>query len=258
MTQNVAGPSSTEAPIRPGAARFPSLPTPVRLALALAVLVSRAGFAQARVLSAPPEPSLLNITRQWSRASSLGDLREVRAGRDLQELRVWGGYGLATRTQGVVLRRDAGQWSAFLARVLRCEIEVPKAVWDTASRATTQRYTEEARRRCGTPVGDVAPGARILTTDSLLVQRLGVPDSLVEQAWAAAMRAGVSRLPGHVERGRAMDDGFAYVIELRTGGDYRASAIEHVEGSDADADRRVRDVYAAVSRLLPLELVLRP
>lgn len=230
----------------------------LRSALALAVLASSAGSAQARVLSAPPEPSLLSITRQWSRASSLGDLREVRAGPGYLELRVWGGFGLATRTQGVVLRRAAGQWSAFLAQVMRCEIQIPMAVGDTASRATMQRYTAEARRQCGTPLTDVSPGAYIVTADSLVVDRLSAPDSVVEHAWTAAVRAGVLRLPGHVERSRVVGDAFMYVVELRSGGDYRASVIEHVEPPETEADRQVRDVYAAVSRTLRPEQLLKP
>src|SRR5262249_54350522 len=98
----------------------------LRSALALAVLLSADGFGQARVVSAPPEPSLLNITRQWSRASSLGDLRELRVGSDYRELRVWAGYALTTGTQGVILRRAEGRWSAYLARVMRCELQIPK------------------------------------------------------------------------------------------------------------------------------------
>ena len=93
---------------------------------------AHAGYAQARVLSAPPEPSLLNITRQWSRASSLGDLRELRTAPDYRELRIWLGFGLTTETQGFIVRRTTGHWSAFFARVMRCEIEIPRTVGDTA------------------------------------------------------------------------------------------------------------------------------
>jgi hypothetical protein len=230
----------------------------VRSTLALAVLVSQTASAQARVLNAPPEPSLLNITRQWSRASSLGDLRDLRADSGDLELRVWGGFGLTTRTQAVVLRRVTGQWSAFLAQIMRCEILVPKAVGDTASRATMQGYVAEARRQCGAILKDLGPGAHIITADSVLVERLTVPDSMIEGAWTAAVRAGVFQLPGRVDRNRAMDDGFAYVVELRSGGDYRASAIEHVEPPETEADQHIRGVYAAVSRVLKLEQQLKP
>ena len=222
----------------------------LRSALALLVLVSHVGAAQARVVSEPPEPSLLNITRQWSRASSLGDLREVRAGRGFLELRVWSGYALETATQGVVLRRVAGQWSAFHAHVLRCEIQIPSPVADTASRETMQGYAAAARRQCGTALTDVGPGSYVVTAESLAVVRLGAPDSVIEGAWTAAVRAGVFQLPGRAERGRVMDDALAYVVELRSGGDYRASVIEHVEPPETRADRQVRDVHAAVSRVL--------
>lgn len=232
--------------------------TSLRLAFALIALVSQAGRAQARVVSAPPEPSLLNITEQWSRASSLGDLRELRVSPDHLELRVWGGFGLSTQTQAVVLRRDNGQWSAFLARVMRCEIQISRDVADTASRATMQRYTADARRQCGTSVRDVSPGARIITTDSLVVDSLHVSPSTIEAAWAAAVRAGALQLPGRVERNRSIDDAFMYVVELRKGDDYRASMIEHVEHPETPADQQVRDIYAVVNGVLSPDQRLQP
>ena len=227
-------------------------------AVVLTLALSRPVFGQARVLSAPPEPSLLNITRQWSRASTLGDLRELRTSADYRELRVWGGYGLTTETQGVVLRRANGQWSAFLARVMRCEIKIPRVVGETASRATMQRYTDEARHQCGVKLRDVGPGSQIITTDSLLVDSLSIPGPTIDEAWNAALGAGVFQLPGHVERQPAIDDAFMYVIEVRSGNDYRASAIEHLEHPATKADQQVRDVYAAVNRVLKDEQVLKP
>jgi hypothetical protein len=225
----------------------------VALFFALAVALSRAGLAQARVVSAPPEPSLLNITRQWSRASILGDLREMKTGSNDLELRVWAGYTFAVTTQAVVIRRAAGQWSAFLARVLRCEIPIPRSVGDTASHATMQLYIAEARRHCGVSVKEVSAGMQILATDSLLVERLSVPDSIVESAWNAATRAGALELPAHAEHRNVVDDPLTYVVELRRGNDYRASSIERVDPPESDADRKMRAVYAAVSQLLPPE-----
>ena len=55
-----------------------------------------------------------------------------------------------------------------------------------------------------------------------------------------------------------MDDGFMYVVELRSGGDYRASVIEHLERPETQADQQVKDVYAAVSRILKDDEVLKP
>jgi len=230
----------------------------LRSAFGLLVLLSQASFAQARVLSAPPEPSLLNITRQWSRASSLDDLRELRTGSDYRELRVWGGYGLTTETQAVVLRRANGHWSAFLARVLRCEIQIPRVVGESASRATIQHYAAEARRLCGTKLRDVAPGSQIITTDTLLVEPLAVPESAIEEAWTAAIRAGASQLPARVERDHVMEDVFMYVVELRSGDEYRASVIENMERPETKADQQIKDVYAAVNRLLKDGQVLKP
>ena len=222
---------------------------PLRSAFVLTVVLSQLGTGQARVVSEPPEPSLLNITRQWARASSLGDLRELRAGEGYRELRVWRGYALTGGTDAVVLRRSEGHWSAFRARVLRCEIEVSRAVWDTASRATVQRYTAEARRHCGTPAVDVSPGARVLATDSLVVEALSVPEAMVEDSWSAAVRAGAFELPERVVRDHAVDDRWTYVVELRSGTEYRASMIEDVERPETRADQQIKDVYAAVSRV---------
>jgi hypothetical protein len=230
----------------------------LRTALAISVLLSQAGYAQARVSSAPPEPSLLNITRGWSRASSLGDLRELKTASDHLELRVWGGFGLATETQAVVIRRSGAQWSAFFARVMRCEIQIPRSAGDTASRETMQRFVAEARRNCGKSLSNVGAGTQIVTAETLLVARLSVPDSTIEHVWNAAVRAGALQLPARVDRNRAVEDGFTYVVELRRGDDYRASVIEHVEPSTHDADRRIREIYSAVHQLLPPEQVLKP
>ena len=72
-----------------------SSPPPVwcvtRLAVVAIVLLSHQLFAQARVVSAPSEPSLLNLTTGWARASTLGDLRDLRVSGDYLELRVWHG-----------------------------------------------------------------------------------------------------------------------------------------------------------------------
>lgn len=229
----------------------------LRATVALAALFARTAVAQARVLSAPTEPSLLSITRDWSRASSLGDLRELKTASDYTELRVWGGYGMGA-TQGVVLRRIGGHWSALLAQVRRCAIQIPIAVGDTASAATMHGFVVEARRRCDTPLSDVGAGMRIITADTLAVDSLSVPDSVVDDAWTAAARAGVLQLPAQVKRNAVPSTDFTYLLEVRRGAEYRASQIEHMEQPETEADRQVQDVYAIVSRLLPPRLLLKP
>jgi len=219
-------------------------------ALTAVVVLSRPGFGQARVVSAPPEPSLLNITRTWSRASTLGDLRQLRTSSDYLELRVWGCYG-AAETQAVVLRRSERHWSAFLARVIRCETQIPNSVADTASQATMRRYVAEALRKCGTSVADVRAGARIITTDTLVVDQLDVQEPEIETAWKAAVDAGLLQLPARVDRRSATLDDFTYVIELRRGDEYRAAEIERLDHPEVEADTQVGQVYAAVRRLLP-------
>lgn len=216
------------------------------LAFALGVSLPQLVGAQAKVVSAPPEPSLLNITRQWARASSLGDLRELRTDRDYRELRIWLGFALTTETQAFILRRASGHWSAFFARVMRCEVQIPRTVGDTASRATIEQYNAQARQHCGIAVADVAPGSQVVTTDTLLVAPLNLPDSTIEAAWTAAVSAGVLQLPPLVTRSASVDNAATFVIELRTGSDYRASAIEQMEHPETAADQQAKDIYAAV------------
>lgn len=233
------------------------MPEPLRFAALLCALLSSSAPSQARVVSAPPEPSLLGLTRDWSRASSLGDLRELRTGSDRLEARVWGGYGFG-RTQGVVLRRSRGHWSAFVAQVRRCAIQIPISVGDTASAATMHGYVAQARRQCDTPLNDVGAGMRVITADTLAVDTLAAPDSSIAGAWSAAVDAGLLRLPSRVKRDSIASDAFMYVVELRRGDEYTASQIEHVEHPEGDADRRMQAVYAAVNRILPPALVLKP
>jgi len=121
-----------------------------------------------------------------------------------------------------------------------------------------QRYTAEARRHCGTTVAEVTAGSQVLATDTLLVAPLDVAEGLIGETWAAAERAGALDLPGRVERNRVVDDVFTYVVEVRRGDDYRASVIEHIERPELRADQQIRDIYAAVNRLLAPDQVLRP
>jgi hypothetical protein len=219
------------------------------LAVAVIVLCSRSVFGQAKVVSVPAEPSLLNLTTSWSRASTLGDLREMKTRSDHIELRVWRGYGSA-ETQAIVLRRADGHWSASFARVIRCEIQIPTSVGDTASATTMRGYVAEARRRCGTSLTDVGAGARIIAADTVVVQQLEVPEPEIEMVWKDASSAGVLQLPGRVKRSWTMDDGITYLIELRRGDEYRVAEIEHVERPEVEADTQVKQIYAAVRRLL--------
>jgi hypothetical protein len=220
------------------------------LTAAVLALVSRQAFGQARVVSAPTEPSLLNLTTGWARASTLGDLLALRNRSDYLELRVWRGFG-AAETQAIVLRRTDGHWSATLGRVIRCEIQIPKSVGDTASTTTMRHYAAEARRQCGTSVADVSAGSRIITADTLVVQQLEVPESEIETVWNDALSAGVLQLPGRVKRSGTVDAAITYVVELRRGDEYRATEIEELERPEVEADTQVKQIYAAVRRLLP-------
>src|SRR5262245_23669432 len=82
--------------------------------VAMVAFFAQRAFAQARVVSAPSEPSLLNLTTGWAARSTLGDLRDLKVRSDHVELRVWRGYGLS-ETHAIILRRAEGHWSASLA-----------------------------------------------------------------------------------------------------------------------------------------------
>jgi hypothetical protein len=201
-------------------------------------------------VSAPSEPSLLNLTTGWARASVLGDPREMRVSSGYLELRVWRGFG-ASETESIVLRRAEGRWSAFFARVIRCELQVPASARDTASTTTMRAFVAEARRHCGKSVVDVSAGARIIAADTLVVQRLDVSEADIEAAWTDAEKAGVLQLPGRVKHSATTADDIVYVIELCRGDEYRAAEIEHVGRPEFEADSQVEQVYAAVRRLRP-------
>lgn len=201
--------------------------------------------AQVVVVSAPKEPSLLTFTRDWSRVSSLGDLRAIPLRAQDIEVRAWGGYGL-TATQAIVLRRGNGVWSARSARLVPCSLEVPISVGDTASEATLRQFVAEARKNCGATRGDVRLGARLIVADTLEVERLSASSAAINRAWTRAVRAGLLTLPPEVKRQWLMMDGFTYVIEVRQGDRYRAVEIEHVEKPEVAADSLVKKVYAAL------------
>ena len=229
----------------------------VRTIIALALASPASALAQATIVSAPTEPSLLNITREWSRESSLGDLRALSVGPDHLEVRVWAGYS-QTETRAIVLRRDRGQWHAWLARVVRCSIQIPIPAADTASASTVRGYMTEARKKCGTSQQDVSPGTRIFTADTLLVEQTDASRSVVKSAWQGALDAGLFQLPGRVTHTSTPLDGFTYVIEVRRGDEYRASEIERVDRAETAADTQVKDIYTVVSRVLRPDQVPQP
>jgi hypothetical protein len=177
-------------------------------------------------------------------------LREAKTGSDHLELRAWAGYDTST-TQAIVVRRSAGRWSAFVARVLRCEMQIPLAVGDTASSRTMQQLVAETRRHCGKAAENVGAGMRIITADTVFVAPLSIADSTIEKTWTTAVQAGALDLPGRVTHA-SPGSGLTYVVEVRRGSEYRASEIERVEPPETEADRQVQRIYAALTALLRL------
>jgi hypothetical protein len=115
-----------------------------------------------------------------------------------------------------------------------------------------RRFVAEARRSCGVSVVDVAPGARLIAADTLVVQPLEISETDIEAVWQDAQTAGVTGLPARVQHtSAAANDGSTYVIELRRGNEYRASEIEDVERPEVKADSQVKQIYDALKRVRP-------
>jgi hypothetical protein len=215
---------------------------------ACVALAASPGEAQLTQASAPAENYLVWITQEWAAASPLGSLANRALPRGDVELRVWGGYGL-TSTTGVILRRSAGRWRAWRAEVVPCTYAVPIPIGDTASPATESLFVRRAHDRCGASLDSTAYGETVYQADTLAV--VEVPALGAEAAWRRAVAAGVRALPPKVPRSWIMTDGFTYVIELREGGRYRASAIEALDKPEADADRQAAAIFRAVNEGLP-------
>lgn len=208
-----------------------------------ALLAPSPGPAQARRVTEPAGNYLLDITRGWARASPLGDLQRARMGSGDVELRFWSGYGSAG-TRALVLRRTFAGWAAWRAVVHYCDLVLPRAVGDTLTRASVQRYQAEARRRCDEP-RDESSGV-VITADTLEVVPL---DAAVDLAglWDELGSAGLLRLPPQVPRTRDGGEDHTYVVEVRRGDEYRASVIGRVTPPETDADRRVQRIDALLA-----------
>ena len=133
------------------------------LAVAVIVLFSRPGFGQARSVSVPAEPSLLNLTTSWSRASTLGDLREMRTRPDHIELRGGAGTGHPKHKRSscagptVIGRRSLLESSDARSRFQRrlatqrrrrpCAVTPPKRGASAGCQSLTQARARESLRR---------------------------------------------------------------------------------------------------------------
>ena len=222
-------------------------PRGMLLALLLLLPASHAA-AQATSISAPPGNYLVEVTQRWAAHSPLGTLVDRRMSSGDVELRVWGGYGL-TQTTGVIMRRTAGRWQAWRAEAVPCSYAVPIPVGDTASPATESLFVRRAHEHCGASLDSTAYGETVYSADTLAVTE--VPAENLEAVWRSTVAAGVRKLPPRVPRKWMMLDGFTYVIELREGGSYHASAIEALETPEVEADRQARAIYEIVQRAIP-------
>jgi len=213
----------------------------------VAIAVSAtAARAQRDTLNAPRD-YIIRITENWgSNDSRLGDLRTKPTGPDDIELRFWGGYGLVG-TRGIILRRTNGRWSASRVDVRRCEVYLPIPVGDTLSETSQLRYAAQARRECGKPEPPIEGGVSVISSDTLDVIAVR-PRVSLDHIWKELTDAGVMTLPPYIKRSWIMVDGHTYVAQLRVGGEYRVSRIEHVPQPDVQADRHIQQINAILAR----------
>jgi hypothetical protein len=216
---------------------------PIPLALVLAALPLAAAGAQADAATRTPHTYLVSLTQRWEADSPLGDLRTRAIGPDDVELRLWGGYGLSG-TRGVILRRTGGRWSGWRAAVYPCPLYLTGPDRDTLA-DENPAYRRQARRECGRSRPVIGQPYIQVNGDSVELKPIA-PGAGLAAAWDAAVAAGLLTLPPEVPREWIMFDGFTYVVEVRRGGEYRASQIEHTDPPETDADRAIQRVYNAV------------
>jgi hypothetical protein len=222
----------------------------ILLVVSSLVLGTMDARAQAVADTAEVKNYLLYVTNKWGRESALEDLRHRAMDGDDVELRVWGGYGLGG-TSGVIIRREKGQWRAWLAVVVECVKAVPSKIADTASERTIAGYHAAARKECGVDQSHTPLPANVYQVDTLTITAISTGPA-IERAWKAALENGVLTLPDEWPPDVMMVDGFTYVIEVRQGTRYRASDVKELGDRDtSDVTRRVRAIYAAATGLLP-------
>ena len=200
------------------------------------------------IADAPSDSFLFQGTRRWGRTSSLGDLQERAFAPEDIEVRAWGGYGIGG-TSAIVARREAGNWRAWSAEFVGCNISVATSIADTASAETRKGFIAAARKNCYSSIGDTRRGAVMYLSDSVEVTPLPASSAAIDSAWNDAVNAGLLALPASVPRTWTMLDGVTYLLEVRRGREYRASMIESLDTPEVEADRQVKVVFAALSRL---------
>lgn len=212
---------------------------------AWALLSSSAAEGQVRIVSAPRDDYLLEITREWSRGSALGDLQAKPIHPDDIEVRLWGGYGISG-TRGLILRREGGRWTAQRAIVHGCWVVIPFDVELTPE--LKERYQEEVKQRW---CEEMPNRRRLMDADTLEIRSIQTRANF-EAVWEEAMTAGILELPPEVPRDWVMMDGCTYVLEVRRGNEYRASRIEETE-PETDADYQIQAIAELLLRPLALE-----
>jgi hypothetical protein len=192
--------------------------------------------AQATHVSEPARRFELADVREWVSRSPLGDLKAKQMGPNDIEMRFWQGF--ARRTNALVLWRHTGRWSAAEVVVQRCSILVPSDV--RLTEANTPGYEAQAARNCGNESTGGESGQVVVARVPRQVPLHTSAD--LSRLWTDLVNAGLLTLPPQgppVQPGAASG---AYVVEVRRGGDYRASVIDQLDPPATGAAGRAQHI----------------
>ena len=161
---------------------------------------------------------LVDVTRNWGKQSGLNDLRESLIPNEDLELRFWAGFGLEG-TRGIILRRSNNIWQAISLNVETFEHLMTKRESD--SLALINRHFAAlvaANKQQGFD-------SIYISLDSL---RFSEPTCIPNYAtlWDSLLTVGILTLPNR-SFPSSSTDGHTYVLELRTGSNYRCFQMIH-------------------------------
>jgi hypothetical protein len=221
--------------------------TVTRSIIGAAVAASSVVTLVAQRVSAPGDDGLLELTQRAARESPLGDLSRARTDGADVELRFWAGYG-TEGTHGLILQRQGGAWTSYVATIEDCHVLVPPSRGQLTD-AQLAAYEQQALKRCNRRRLAVKEGYQIVTAHRLRLRPVRLEGDL-DGLWRELFSSGLADLPPKVQRESIMLDGQTFVVEHRTGDEYRASVIECIK-PEGLVDTQVQRIATLLFNRLP-------
>lgn len=206
-------------------------------------------------ISAPEDSYILEMTRWWGKkCSSLGEMHAMNADSGDVAVRFWGGYGI-DETRGISLRRIRSEWKAKAVRVERRKVEVPDSIRSDST--AVRQYVNDLSRNACTVVSRFGPGQNFVMDTVRVSEPPKTPD--LDKLWKRLRSHGILRLPPDPEEaGVPVEDGHTYVVEVRTGNQYRSSVIPGIvlfmESSRDEGEHSVLQQVKEIASLLQNQL----